>query len=376
MEDRRCHGMQDANTKVHDAAIATEIYRMGFSSKKSFLAAVAFALGLALWSATAVGQDDGPQSPPTNQPVDASEADRRAAEALGAPSDPQEEGAGSLLQPIERLSQFELLVAGGWLMIPIALFSLVVAIFGIERALAIRRSRVLPPELVAQLHQAIMHEGSLDPRWVYRMCQPYPSAAANVIKNAMLKIGRPHAEVEQAVRESSQREADRLYANVRPLNLATAVAPLLGLLGTVWGMIVAFSQTAAGEITANRAEELAGGIYTALVTTYAGLIVAIPSAILAHWFEGRISSLFRELDELLLLLLPKLERYEGKLRVQRRPGKDEVHGEEPEKLDGASLEELVRPTRGPAAHAESNGDASAHKPHVDAPGLVARVQPE
>lgn len=367
-----CKKMQDANTRVHEAAIATEIHRMGSCNLKWFAAALALWCMQTAWSATAVGQDEGPQSPPANQPVDAAEAERRAAEALGAPSDAPEEAGDSVLQPIERLSQFELLVAGGWLMIPIAVFSLIVAIFGIERALAIRRSRVLPPDLVAQLHQAIMHEGSLDPRWVYRICQPYPSAAANVIKNAMLKIGRPHAEVEQAVRESSQREADRLYTNVRPLNLATAVAPLLGLLGTVWGMIVAFSQTASGEITANRAEELAGGIYTALVTTYAGLIVAIPSAILAHWFEGRISSLFRELDELLLLLLPKLERYEGKLRVQRRPGKDEVHGEEPEQLDGAALEEMVRPSR--SHDAQSNGEAP-HRPPVDAPGLVARVQP-
>ena len=59
------------------------------------------------------------------------------------------------------------------------------------------------------------------------------------------------------------------------------------------------------------------GIYVALVTTFAGLCVAIPGAMLAHYFEGRIQSLFREIDELLLGLLPQLERFEGKLRVTR-----------------------------------------------------------
>ena len=67
----------------------------------------------------------------------------------------------------------------------------------------------------------------------------------------------------------------------------------------------------------NKAEQLAGGIYVALVTTFAGLCVAIPGAVLAHYFEGRIQALFREIDELLLGILPQLERYEGKLRVSR-----------------------------------------------------------
>jgi biopolymer transport protein ExbB len=131
----------------------------------------------------------------------------------------------------------------------------------------------------------------------------------------LLKVGRPHAEVERAVAEVSQREADRMYANVRWLNLVAAVAPLLGLLGTVWGMIRAFFDTTQLQVGQNKADFLASGIYVALVTTLGGLAVAIPAAIFAHFFEGRIQRIFHQIEELLFNLLPHVERFEGRLRV-------------------------------------------------------------
>ena len=92
----------------------------------------------------------------------------------------------------------------------------------------------------------------------------------------LVKVGRPHSEVEHAVSEAAEREAERAYANVRWLNLCTAVTPLMGLLGTVWGMIVAFHQTTLLAPGQDRATQLAQGIYIALVTTLGGLMVAIP----------------------------------------------------------------------------------------------------
>jgi biopolymer transport protein ExbB len=133
----------------------------------------------------------------------------------------------------------------------------------------------------------------------------------------LLKIGRPHSEVEHTVREASEREAARLYANVRWLNLAAAVTPLLGLLGTVWGMIQAFHETTLLVPGQNRADSLATGIYVALVTTLSGLSVAIPAAIISHYLEGRIQSLFHQIDELLFSLMPQIERFEGRVRFSR-----------------------------------------------------------
>lgn len=227
---------------------------------------------------------------------------------------------------------FELLMTAGWFfMIPIWLVSIGIVTLSIERFIALRRSRVIPDGLVKELGQLGGRQGGFDPRQAYKLCQRFPSCASTVIRAMLLKVGRPHSEVEHAVQEASEREANRLYGNVRWLALAAAVAPLWGLLGTVWGMIIAFHDTAQLDKIApgqNKADVLAEGIYTALVTTLCGLFIAIPSAILAHYFEGKITKLFHEVDELLFNLLPQIERYEGRVRFNRAAGLDGEDGDD------------------------------------------------
>jgi len=224
------------------------------------------------------------------------------------------------------LPLLELLMKGRWLMLPIALMSLLVVTVGAERFLGLRRRKIVPRRLIRGLNELAGQPEGLDPRQVYQRCMRSPSTASTVMQAMLLKVGRRLTELEETARQTGQREADRLHANVRWLNLAAGVTPLLGLLGTVWGMIQAFFQTANLPVEANRAQILADGIWTALVTTFAGLSVAIPAAILAHLYEGRIRKLFRRLDETLLVLLPKLERFEGRLRLTK---------EQLEKSDGA-----------------------------------------
>lgn len=218
----------------------------------------------------------------------------------------------------EQLSLLELLIKGGWMMIPIGLASVLMVMVAIERTISLRRAKVLPRSLVDGLALANLKRGSFDPRRAYKLCYAHPSAASNVIRAMLLKVGRPHAEVERAVQEASQREADRLYANVRWLNFIAGVTPLLGLLGTVWGMIQTFHGSTLLSPMDNKATFLASGIYVALVTTLGGLTVAIPAAVLAHHFEGKIQTIFHRIDELLFQLLPHVERYEGKLRVDHQ----------------------------------------------------------
>ena len=208
---------------------------------------------------------------------------------------------------------WQLFLAGGLLMWPIVAMSLVVLTFGIERLIALRRRRIVPPELVAEL--AAAEAGRFDPRTAYRICQEHPSVAGRVVQALLEKIGRPLPEMERAVEVAKEREASRLYANIRPISLAVSVTPLLGLLGTVQGMIMAFMKTASPEAGANRATELAGGIYVALITTFAGLCVAIPASMIAHFLEGRILKGFGEVDEVVDGVLPQLEKFEGKGRV-------------------------------------------------------------
>jgi biopolymer transport protein ExbB len=255
------------------------------------------------------------------------EAARKADEALNTPAAKAEgeavRASATGEAPIE-MTLWDLYLAGGVFIIPITILSFVAIAFFVERAFALRRRKVIPPDLVEGFGD-MSAEGGFDPRKAYRLCQQFSSPAANVIRAMLLKVGRPHAEVEQAVSEASDREATKLYSNVRPIALTVTIAPLLGLLGTVQGMIMAFYDTAFAPVGVNKAQFLAEGIYTALITTFSGLTVAIPAACIVHYFEGRIMSRFREIDELLFNLLPQVERYEGKLRVNRQQLGDPTH---------------------------------------------------
>ena len=280
----------------------------------------AIAQGPALPAADGAGEagTDAQAGPDADLKDRLNASDRAAEEALAAAGEAPPEKPKAVAPELPGLNFIDLWVSGGPLMVPITLMSFVVGVFAVERYLGLRRSRVIPKALVESLGQLASRPGGLDPRLAYKVCQQYPSATANVLRAVLLKVGRPHAEVEQAVKEASEREASRVYKNVRTINLATTVTPLLGLLGTVQGMIDCFYKTANLPPNFNKTEALANGIYVALVTTFGGLIVAIPAAVISHYFEGRIQTMFREIDELCQGLLPQLERFEGKMRVSRQ----------------------------------------------------------
>lgn len=222
-------------------------------------------------------------------------------------SAPKKRGLGGM-------SFLRLLVDGGALMIPIGVMSLLVVAVAFERWIALRRNRLFPRRLRREIKRSIEEEAEVSPAELYRTSEHFPSAASRVLHELLSKVGRPITEIESAISESVQREADRLYANVRWLTLAAAVTPLIGLLGTVWGMIIAFYNTTQLTGGMNRAEYLAEGIYVALVTTLAGLAVAIPAAIFAHYFEGKITKNLGIVDLELRRLVPRLEHFEGRAR--------------------------------------------------------------
>jgi biopolymer transport protein ExbB len=196
--------------------------------------------------------------------------------------------------------------------------SLLAAAMTIERFIGLRKERVIPEGLVTGLGQLGGAQGSFDPRKAYRLCQQFPSAAANVIRAMLLKVGRPLSEIETTTTQASQREADKLYANVRWINVSASISTMLGLIGTIQGMILAFHNLQTMAVKTDRVEALSHGIYTALVTTFAGLAVAIPATMFSHYFEGRIQTLFHQVEELVFSLLPQLERYEGRVRFSRQ----------------------------------------------------------
>lgn len=253
----------------------------------------------------------------TIAPVDPPAASPQAASTTS----PQADDEATPAPPISKtgINFLMLMTKGGWFMLPLALLSVMVVAIGIERALALRRSKIFPAELLSELSSFSQSPNGLDPRSAYQACQQFPSSAAYVLRSMLVKVGRPQSELETAISESSQREATRLAQISSWLSLAAAIAPLIGLLGTVWGITQAFydtTQLATGE---NRGVALANGIYIALVTTMVGLMIAIPAAVLSHFFENRIVSLMNEIEEMAINLLPQFERYEGQVRFNQGP---------------------------------------------------------
>ena len=242
---------------------------------------------------------------------EASQLARKLLEAAKAePVDAPAGGRPPTLADVPRIDLLAMARRGGPLMIPIAAFSVLIVALSVERALALRRRKVLPRELVTAITGRIDQEEGIRPRELYFLCLQFPSALANVVSAGLSRVRRPQAEIEHALDEACQREAQRLGGNVRWLGLSAAVAPMLGLLGTVQGMIMAFYRTAHMPVGANKAQFLAESIYIALVTTFAGLSVAIPAAILAHLFHGRILKLFQEMEESLGRFVQQLERFQ------------------------------------------------------------------
>ncbi len=237
-----------------------------------------------------------------------------------------------------KMTFFGLLMRGGILMWPLFALSIFVIALSIERAISLRKEKLFPAGLIDELAQQSENAGGFDPRQTFRICQNYPSAAAKILRAMLMKIGRPQGEIEHAVEESVQREANRLQYAVSWLSLSAAIAPLIGLLGTVQGITQAFYEFTRVSANQNPGNALAEGIYTALVTTLAGLAIAIPATILAHFFETRIVRQLDEVDEMIASLMPQIERYEGRLRFT--PATDRAS----DGLHETALPEIANPT--------------------------------
>lgn len=210
-----------------------------------------------------------------------------------------------------------LITRGGWFMAPIGLMSMLVVTLAIERTLSLRTNKILPRNLMIELSDLAASHDHFPPTTAWEVCHEHRSPAARVVSAMLMRTGQPLGEIERTGSETIQREADRYAAPVRWLTLAAAATPLMGLLGTVWGMIVAFHESSTLTADRSRSEQLSEGIYTALVTTLAGLVVAIPAAIFAQYLENRITKLFHRIEELAFGIAPGLARFTGRSRLDR-----------------------------------------------------------
>ncbi|MCA9248826.1 MAG: MotA/TolQ/ExbB proton channel family protein [Planctomycetales bacterium] len=198
--------------------------------------------------------------------------------------------------PIPTRSLFDMLLAGGPVLIPIAVCSFVLFVFVFERIVSLRRGRVIPGPFVRRFLQQL-REGTLERDEALDLCDENASHIATVFAAAVRKWGRPAVEVEQAILDAGEREGNKLRRYMRVISGVATVSPALGLLGTVWGMMEAFNAIATTDAM-GRPELLAGGISSALLTTAAGLCVAIPALIFHLFFVGKADRLIMEIDDL------------------------------------------------------------------------------
>lgn len=191
-------------------------------------------------------------------------------------------------------SLLDMAIASGLTLWPIAVASFVMLVVVFERFVSLRRGRVLPDSFV-HCFLSQVEDGSMDRDEALEFCEEEPSHIARVFAAGVRKWGKPAVEVEQAILDEGERTANVLRKYLRVINGVATVCPLLGLLGTVCGMMKAFNAIA-GSDAMGRPELLAGGISEALLSTAAGLFVAIPALIFYLYFVGRVDALVMEID--------------------------------------------------------------------------------
>ena len=210
---------------------------------------------------------------------------------------------------------FEILKAGGLVGLLIILLSIAAVALVIEHILTIRAQVLMPPELDEEVRQ-LLAAGKLGA--ADQACQMQPSFLSFVLRAGFAEVEGGWPAVEKAMEDATAEQSSRLFRKIEYLSVIGNIAPMLGLLGTVVGMIFAFRELADSQ-GAPRAADLAEGIYLALVTTVEGLIVAIPSLAAFAVFRNRVDHLVAELTYTVQHVTSPLKRIRVKPRTAAPP---------------------------------------------------------
>jgi biopolymer transport protein ExbB len=196
----------------------------------------------------------------------------------------------------------ETLTAGGPVMVPIGLLSLLAVAVFLERLWALRRSAVVPRAFLRTFFDRLARD---DGPGALELCRKEDVAVARILEAALTSTDTSRTGMKERLEEVGRREAAELERWVPVLGTIASVAPLLGLLGTVLGMILTF-QAIQAQGGAADIGHLAGGISQALVTTFAGLCVGIPAVMANRYLLARVDALLLELEAAGLALLDQL----------------------------------------------------------------------
>lgn len=286
---------------------------------RQYLAGSIFVVAL-LCTGVCWAQDGAPASDAA-APAAAAPASTAADQSAGTSAD------GEIVGPKKPPGNlWEMIVAGGPLNLAfmgfLGFISLVAAAVALERLANVTRAKLVPPVLARELED-LARSGAPRVEKYEALVGDGNTPLANVWRAALLRVGRPLGEVEKAMEDGAARELAELRSRSRPLSVAANVAPMVGLLGTVVGMLEAFR--VASQAGLGKAELLAEGIYLALETTVAGLLIAIPALLLASFINSRGERLMRELADHLTRVLPVFV----KLEERRATGAPRTAGDNP-----------------------------------------------
>lgn len=197
-------------------------------------------------------------------------------------------------QPVEapELSIWELCLEGGWIMIPLAILAVISIYIFFERAFVIYKASRLDDTFMKRIKDYI-HEGEIES--ALNLCRTNASPYARLIAKGISRIGRPMNDVLVAIENTGNLEVAALSKGLPWLATTAAGAPMLGFLGTVMGMVQAFFAIASSGNAASIGD-FAGGIYTALVTTVAGLVVGIIALFAYNYLVARVNKVMNLME--------------------------------------------------------------------------------
>jgi biopolymer transport protein ExbB len=198
----------------------------------------------------------------------------------------------------ENPSVFQLFLKGGFYMYPLAGCSVLAVTIILERFVALRRTALMPPSFLPGL-KAVFRDPREDRDAALNYCKSHDSPIARMVAAGIKRLPRGLAASEKAIEDAGVNESMKLRKNMRFLYALGSVATLLGLIGTISGMIKAFQVAAVAGV--GRVDQLSRGIYEAMTCTYAGLAVAIVVTIFYYFLVGRIERLIAEMNDQLVI---------------------------------------------------------------------------
>ncbi len=184
----------------------------------------------------------------------------------------------------EKVSLFQLLWKGGVLMIPLLLCSVIMCYVFFERFMAIRRAESDDTKFILRVRE-LVGEGNL--QGAKALCRNTDTPEARMIEKGISRIGKPIDQIEKSMEATGKLQVYQLEKNLSILSTVAAIAPMFGFLGTIFGMMILFSDIQ--QANSLEINTLAGGIYTKMVTSAVGLIIGLLSYIGYRYLNARIN---------------------------------------------------------------------------------------